>query len=223
MEIGLAVGDVFEGGFLTRLAIDLTCVFVLVRVIYYRTYRRADLFLTFFSFNLVIFLIAFVLNSVEMTLGAAFGLFAVFSMLRYRTEGISTVDMTYLFLGIAMGLMMAISSAGPLGLLAIGAILLTVTQILEGGWLTRREFRQEVLYDRIDLVNANARAAMIQDLRQRTGLDITRVSVEEIDLLKDAARVSVYHSGAAAPAPLAQAGAGPVGVRAAASAGVLLS
>jgi hypothetical protein len=196
--------------FFLRLLIDLVCVFVLVRVIYYRTYRRADLFLTFFSFNLVIFLIAFVLNSVEMTLGAAFGLFAVFSMLRYRTEGISTVDMTYLFLGIALGLMMAISGAGPVGLMAIGAILLTVTQILEGGFLTRRELRQEVLYDRIDLVNANARAEMIQDLRQRTGLDITRVQIDEIDMLRDAARLSVYHTGTAPqPAPVAYRATAP--------------
>ena len=86
--------SLLQGDFLPRLAIDLACVFALVRLVYHRTYRRADLFLTFFSFNLVIFLIAFVLNSTEMSMGAAFGLFAVFSMLRYRTEGISTTDMT---------------------------------------------------------------------------------------------------------------------------------
>lgn len=82
------IATFLQGGFLARLAIDLTCVFVLVRMIYYRAYGRADLFLTFFSFNLAIFIIAFVLNSTEMSMGAAFGLFAVFSMLRYRTEGI---------------------------------------------------------------------------------------------------------------------------------------
>ena len=66
-----------EAGFLPRLAIDLAGMFVLIRGIYFRTYRRADLFLTFFTFNLVIFLIAFVLNSATLSLGAAFGLFAV--------------------------------------------------------------------------------------------------------------------------------------------------
>jgi hypothetical protein len=191
MQIDLQSG--MGAGFFLRLLIDLACVFVLVRVIYYRTYRRADLFLTFFSFNLVIFLIAFVLNSVEMTLGAAFGLFAVFSMLRYRTEGISTIDMTYLFLGIALGLIMAISDAGWLQLVLIGAIVLAFTQILEGGWLTRRELRQEVLYDRIDLVDPRARGEMMRDLRARTGLNIHRVEIEAIDLLRDSARIVVYY------------------------------
>src|SRR5688572_6506154 len=171
----------FQGGFLPRLGIDLACMFVLIRVIYYRTYRRADLFLTFFSFNLVIFLIAFVLNSATLSLGAAFGLFAVFSMLRYRTEGISTTDMTYLFLGIALALIMAISPTGWAPLVVIGLIVLTLTLLLEGGVLVRRELRQVVHYDRIDLVNAHERDALLVDLRARTGLNIHRVEVQEID------------------------------------------
>ncbi len=180
-------------GLPVRLVIDLAAIFLLVRVVYYRAYRRTDLFLTFFSFNLVIFLIAFVLNSVEMTLGAAFGLFAVFSMLRYRTEGISTTDMTYLFLGIALGLIMAVSNAGPLGLVAIGAVIVLFTQLLESGILVRREYRQEVMYDRIDLVHVAARDELIRDLRARTGLPVHRVEVEELDLVRDAARLSIYH------------------------------
>jgi hypothetical protein len=182
-----------QGGFLVRLAIDLACVFVLIRVIYYRTYGRADLFLTFFSFNLVIFLIAFVLNSVTMTLGAAFGLFAVFSMLRYRTEGISTTDMTYLFLGIALGLIMAVGQSGWVQLALVGVVVLVFTQILESGWLIERELQQQILYDRIELVNAGAREALLEDLRSRTGLKIHRVEVQEIDLLRDAARLGVYY------------------------------
>jgi hypothetical protein len=91
--------DKLSGKFLMRLAIDLISVFIVVRLIYFKNYRRTDLFLTFFIFNLIIFLITFLLNKVEMSMGAAFGLFAVFSMLRYRTEGISAKDMTYLLLG----------------------------------------------------------------------------------------------------------------------------
>jgi hypothetical protein len=182
-----------EAGFLPRLGIDLACMFVLIRGIYYRTYRRADLFLTFFAFNLVIFLIAFVLNSATLSMGAAFGLFAVFSMLRYRTEGISTIDMTYLFLGIALGLIMAIGQTGLGPLFVVGAVVLVFTQILEGGWLARRELRQLVHYDRIDLVNAHEREALLADLRGRTGLNVHRVEVQEIDLLRDSAMLQVYY------------------------------
>lgn len=180
-------------GFLARLAIDLVCVFVLIRVIYYRSYGRADLFLTFFSFNLIIFLITFLLNRVEMTLGAAFGLFAVFSMLRYRTEGISAKDMTYLFLVIALGLIMAVGGGGLGQLVLIGATVLGCTQVLEGGWLTKREFAQQVLYDNIHLINAHSREDLIGDLKERTGLNVHRVDIQEIDLLKDAARLTVYY------------------------------
>lgn len=182
-----------QGGFLARLAIDLACVFVLVRGIFYRAYGRADLFLTFFSFNLAIFVIAFVLNSTEMSMGAAFGLFAVFSMLRYRTEGISTTDMTYLFLGIAIGLVMAVSNAGLLALAGVGALLVGFTFLFESGLVSRRELRHEVMYDTIKLVHAGEEAALIADLRQRTGLNIHRVRVEEIDLVRDMARIAVFH------------------------------
>jgi hypothetical protein len=67
------------------------------------------LLFTYIVFNLVIFFICFLLNKVELSMGAALGLFAVFSMLRYRTEGISIKDMTYLFLVIAMGLISAVT------------------------------------------------------------------------------------------------------------------
>jgi hypothetical protein len=167
-------------------------MFVLIRGIYFRTYQRADLFLTFFSFNLVIFLIAYVLSSSTMSLGAAFGLFAVFSMLRYRTEGISTTDMTYLFLGIALGLIMAVGEAGLFQLELVGVVVLALTQFLEGGWLTRREIRQSVHYDRIELVHTHEREALLEDLKTRTGLNIHRVEVEKIDLLRDAAQLAVY-------------------------------
>jgi len=189
-----------ESGLPLRLAIDVGCMLILIRGIYHRTYRRTDLFLTFFSFNLVIFLIAFVLNSTEMSMGAAFGLFAVFSMLRYRTEGISATDMTYLFLGIALGLMLAVSGAGAAGLALIGGIVLVSTFVLESGLLAKRELKQEVVYDRIELVDGRRRAELLEDLRQRTGLNVHRVQVETMDLLKDSAKlVLYYHADGKAP------------------------
>ena len=94
--------------FFVRLLVDVLTTTILIRLIYYRIYRRTDLFLTFFGFNFVIFLITYLLNKVQMSMGAAFGLFAIFSMLRYRTEGLSAKDMTYLFIVISVGLISAI-------------------------------------------------------------------------------------------------------------------
>ena len=193
MDIGFDPGSAFHNGMPQRLVIDLVCMLVLIRVIYHRTYRRTDLFLTFFSFNLVIFLIAYVLNSTELSMGAAFGLFGIFSMLRYRTEGISATDMTYLFLGIALGLAMAVSTAGLPGLALVGAVIVAGTALLETGVIARREVKQELIYDRIDLIDARRRAELLDDLRARTGLNVLRVEIEEIDLLKDSAKLLLYY------------------------------
>lgn len=180
------------GPLVMRLAIDLACVVILIRGIYFRTYRRADLFLTFFAFNLIIFLITFALNQANFTMGAAFGLFAIFSMLRYRTEGISANDMTYLFLVIALGMLMSISRGTWLELSGIGAFVLLFTLFLESGILARREQAKRIQYDNIALVPANVRKALIADLSVRTGLDVHRVEVHEIDFLRDSATLTIY-------------------------------
>ena len=179
--------------FLLRMMINITTTLVIIRGIYYRYYKRADLFLTFFAFNIVIFLITFLLNKVEMTLGAAFGLFAVFSMLRYRTENISAKDMTYLFIVIAIGLITSVSRGEWEELMLIGGIFILFTLLLESNWLIRREFSQQVFYEKIELVHLEKRKEMIADLKERTGLNIHRIEMQEIDLLKDAARITVYY------------------------------
>jgi len=196
-----ALTSQFQVAFLFRLGIDLICMFVLVRLIYYRAHRKTEFLLTFFALNLLIFFIAYVLNRVEIGLGAAFGLFAVFSMLRYRTEGISTTDMTYLFTGIAIGLITAVSEPNWIELTLFAAIILVMIQLLESGLIVKREIGQQILYDRIHLVHARDREALIQDLRQRTGLNVKRVEVREIDLLRDAATLMVYYPADASTAP----------------------
>ena len=190
---GLELFERLNWKFAIRLGIDLLTTMIVIRGIYYRHYRRTDLFLTFFSFNVTIFLITYLLNKVEMTMGAAFGLFAVFSMLRYRTENISAKDMTYIFIVIALGLVMAISKGGWDELGLIGLIVVVLMALLESDWLIRREQTQEVLYDRIELIQPNRRAELLADLKERTGLDIIRIEIGHIDLLKDAARIIIFH------------------------------
>lgn len=193
LQTGIALLDGVPMTLATRLILDIACTGVLVRGIYYRQYRRADLFLTFFSFNLSIFLITFLLNQVEMSVGAAFGLFAVFSMLRYRTENISTRDMTYLFMLIATGLIMAVSQVSFPVLLLIGAVILGTVAILESNLIARREYAQPVHYENIALIGPSCREELIADLRTRTGLDVHRIHVDEIDLLRDSARLTAYY------------------------------
>ncbi|AEI48517.1 DUF4956 domain-containing protein [Runella slithyformis] len=179
--------------FFVRLLVDLLTVTVLIRLIYYRIYRRTDLFLTFFGFNLIIFLITYLLNKVQMSMGAAFGLFAVFSMLRYRTEGLSAKDMTYLFIVISLGLISAIikGSWDELGL--VNGMIVLAVWLLEGNWLIKRELTKNVQYDKIELIVPERRAELIRDLRARTGLDIHRVEVQTMDFLRDSALIMIFY------------------------------
>ncbi|GAB2639914.1 DUF4956 domain-containing protein [Emticicia sediminis] len=184
--------DKLSSKFFIRLFIDLISVFVLIRLIFYKNYKKADQYLTFFAFNLVIFLITYLLNKVEMSMGAAFGLFAVFSMLRYRTESISTKDMTYLFLVIAIGLLSAISKGGWDELALLNGIILTATFLLESNWLIKKEFTKNIVYDNINLITPEKRTELLSDLKKRTGFNVHRVEIQEIDFLKDATRMTIY-------------------------------
>ncbi|MCB0397472.1 MAG: DUF4956 domain-containing protein [Flavobacteriales bacterium] len=182
-----------SGKFFMRLVIDFASVFVLVRFIYYPIYRNREYFFTFFIFNLIIFLITFLLNKVEMSMGAAFGLFAVFSMLRYRTEGISMKDMTYLFLVIAIGLITAVTKGSADEFILLNAIIIGVTYLLESNLLIKKEASKVIQYENIDMIKPERREELMADLEKRTGLKINRITLHKVDFLKDTAIIRIYY------------------------------
>jgi hypothetical protein len=179
--------------FFSRLLVDLFTVLILIRFIYFRIYKNGEFFFTFLVFNLIIFLITYLLNKVDMSLGAAFGLFAVFSMLRYRTEGISAREMTYLFVVISVGLITAVSKGTVIELLIINAIIILFVFLLESDLFLKRELSQTVQYDRLDNILPENKEQLLADLRKRTGLPIHRISIGNFDLLKDSAAIKVYY------------------------------
>lgn len=183
-----------------RLIIDLVSVFVLVRFIYYPNYKHRDLFFTYFIFNLVIFLISFLLNKVDLSMGAAFGLFAVFSMLRYKTEEIAIKDMTYLFLVIAIGLITAVTKIKDTAdyieyifLIGINASILLITFLLESNIFMKKEVVKTILYENIEMIKSGKQEELLADLRNRTGFNVHRYSIHKIDFLKDAAQIKIYY------------------------------
>lgn len=183
-----------------RILIDLLSVFILVRYIYYPIYKNREYFFMFFIFNLIIFLVSFLLNKVELSMGAAFGLFAVFSMLRYRTESISIKDMTYLFLSIAIGLVSAVTKIKDTSdnyeyvfLIGVNSMILLLTYLLESKIFVKKELNKTIVYENIDLIQSDKSEELMKDIRQRTGINVHRVSVQRINFLKDSAQVKVYY------------------------------
>jgi hypothetical protein len=182
-----------------RLLIDLATVFVLVRYIYYPIYKHREYFFMFVIFNLIIFLVSFLLNKIDLSMGAAFGLFAVFSMLRYRTENISIKDMTYLFLSIAIGLVSAVTKIKDapdqyeyVFLGGVNAVVLLITYLLESRVFTKKEAIKTIMYENIELIQPDRQQELLEDIRRRTGINVHRVSVQQINFLKDSAQLKIY-------------------------------
>ncbi|MBK5285868.1 MAG: DUF4956 domain-containing protein [Bacteroidia bacterium] len=179
--------------FFMRLGINIASMIILIRFIYFPAHKSKEYFFTFFIFNLLIFLITFLLNKVEMSMGAAFGLFAVFSMLRYRTEGITIKDMSYLFLVIAIGLINAVAKGSWDEFTLINLIILGFTYVLESNILMRREATKLIEYENIELIKPDRREELIFDLESRTGIKINRINISEVNFLRDTATIIIYY------------------------------
>lgn len=178
--------------FFISLGINLLNVALIILLIYFPNYRNLDYIFTFILFNLVIFLLTFVLKYVKLSVGAAFGLFAVFSMLRYRTEGLSLKDLTYMFIFIAMGVISAIQ-LDYMDLAIIHGVIFAGTFVLDGNVILRRELMKRIEYENIELIKPERMEELKADLRQRTGLNIHRVTIGKVNFLRDSATVNVYY------------------------------
>lgn len=183
-----------------RFLVDFLSVFVLIRLVYFPIYKKRELFFTYFVFNIVIFMICFLLNKVDLSMGAAFGLFAVFSMLRYRTEDISLKDMTYLFLVIAIGLISAVTkikgandATEAMFVGIINLLIIIVAYLLESKLLMKKESVKTIIYENINLIDAGRENELIEDIKRRTGINVHRVSIQKIDFLKDAAQIKIFY------------------------------
>lgn len=186
--------DRFNAAFFARLLVDLLSMIILIRLIYYPVYKRRDHMYTFYMFNLTIFIITYLLSGKSgLSTGAAFGLFAVFSLLRYRTEDISARDMTYLFTVIALGLMTSVNKGNILEIVTINSIILFAAFLLDGNVLMKTEFVKSIQYENIELIKPEKQEELLADLRTRTGLNIHKVSIGKVDFLRDTATVKVYY------------------------------
>lgn len=179
-------------GFYTNLLLDLAGMFLILILIYYPNYKRLDTLFTFVLFNVVIYLLTFLLNQVKISMGAAFGLFAVFSMLRYRTAGISVKDMTYLFVFIAMGLVSGIQLQFW-ELFIVFSIIFVMVFLFDTKLLIKREATKIIYFDSVEMIHLDKRQELIDELVSRTGLIIHRLSIDEISYLRDCATITVYY------------------------------
>lgn len=179
---------------LFRLAIEVLVAYVVIQRVYCQRYKSSEHTLTFWLFSIVTFSIAFLLRKVPMELGFALGLFAVFGVLRYRTESIGVKDLTYLFVVIGLALINALSNKkiSFVELLIVNVAIAGTVILLDGRHRRSHEGSLMVIFDRVDLLGPDRRPELLDELRKRMLIDPTRVVVHEVDLLRDTARLSVY-------------------------------
>jgi len=184
--------------------IDLLVMFLLnfavtaflIRFVYYPSRRSKDYVFTFFAFNAVTFLVSTLLAGVDISVSFSFGLFAVFSILRYRTDPIPIREMTYLFVFMALPVVNAvlIGQGQWASLLVANITMVVLLYVIEKEWGFAYETKKSITYEKIELIRPENRRLLLEDLRQRTGLDITRVEIGRIDFLRDTAELKISYN-----------------------------
>ncbi len=176
-----------------RFSFNLLVTLIIARGLYYRSAKRPEYVFTFLLISSTVFLLCFLLESVKLELGFALGLFAIFGILRYRTDAIPIKEMTYLFVLIGIAVVNALSnkkvSYAELGFANLAIIGLLAA--MEASWLTRRESKLAVVYEKVELLRPERREELLADLRERTGLDVVRVEVDQLCFLRDSAEITI--------------------------------
>ena len=182
---------------LIRLGVNTFILTLLIRFLYYPKTKRKDYLFTYYLIGTITFFLCFGLKKLDIDTGMGLGLFAIFGIIRYRTDAIEIKEMTYLFLIIGISVVNALAS-NQISISEVAVINLSVialTFILENLWLMKHETRKTINYERIDLITPDKHEQMKADLEKRTGLVINRVEVGKIDFLNDTAQVRIFYFG----------------------------
>ena len=179
---------------LMRFGFFMVVLFFIVYFLYYRKTHRRDYFFTLTLLSVSIFFLIYLLGSVKVKIGFALGLFAIFGVLRYRTETIPVREMSYMFGVISLSVINALADAlSFVELLLPNAAIALLIWLFEALVLKGNLATKLILYDRIELITPERRSELLEDLRKRTGLNITKVNVGSIDFLKDTAILKIEY------------------------------
>jgi len=182
---------------LFRFIFNTLVVFALIRYLYYPVAKRKEYFFTYMLVSTIVFLISFSLIKVDrLGIGVALGLFALFGILRFRTRQIPIKEMTYLFMVIGISVINALVTqlTSYVELLFINTMVLLVAWIGEKYLMMSKENSKNIVYEKIELVKPENRDKLIEDLENRTGLDIYRIEIGRIDFLRDTARIRIFYT-----------------------------
>ncbi len=182
------------GSLLIRFIVNLVFLFILVILLYFRYTKKEKFLFTFFVIGVTVFFICSILKDIRIDIGIGLGLFAIFQILRFRTRNFSVKDMAYIFTTIGISVINSVNTPGIpfIGFLIINSIIILTAFILEE-YLKNNSFcKYSIFYDNIDMLKPGSRHKLIKDLSARTGHDILKVEIRNIDLKREIAHLDVF-------------------------------
>lgn len=182
-------------GILTRFVITLAFLFVLIAVIYFRYSKKEKFVFTFFLIGIIVFFICSMLKGVDIAIGMGLGLFAIFTILRFRTRNFSLKDMAYIFTVIGLSVINSVNLPGfPFfGFMIINSIIVVAAFILEE-FMNKYSFdKQSINYDNIDLLKPENKRKLLKDLSTRTGQNILRIKIMKVDFKRETAELEIFY------------------------------
>lgn len=190
---------------LIRFLINLVVVVVIARVFYFPKSRRRDYMFIFINMAMSIFMLVSLMEGDAMNTGAALGLFAIFGIMRFRTEAVPIREMTYLFMLIALSVVNALAhgeyhpksdywdGVGLITMLFVNLVFVIMAWLFESSMLASTGCSKYIMYDNVTLIAPDKRDELKADLEKRTGLKIDRIEVGTIDFLKDSCMIRIFY------------------------------
>jgi hypothetical protein len=193
LDIPLFDDDFYKMMF--RFVINFTFLTFIIRFIYYPFAKRKDYVFTYYLISVIVFFLCFTLKKYELDIGMALGLFAIFGIIRYRTDPIPIKEMTYLFVVIGVSVINSLANKKMSYAEIIGAntLIITVLILIERYWALKQEESKSIVYEIIENIKPENYEILKSDLEKRMGLKINKVTIGNVDFLKDTANVTVFY------------------------------
>lgn len=178
-----------------RFFLNTTFLIIIIQWLYYKSVKKRDYLFTYYMIGVIVFFLCFTLKKYELDIGMALGLFAIFGIIRYRTNPVPIKEMTYLFVIIGVSVINSLANQKMSYAEIIGAniIIVSTIYIIERIWFRENTLSKNIIYDKIENIKPEMHDLLILDLEERTGLKITEVEIGKIDFLKDTTSIKIKY------------------------------
>lgn len=186
---------------IVRFVLNMLVTIFIINYVYFRATGKRSYVFTYIMISTTVFFLCFLLGSIELQLGFALGLFAIFGIIRYRTDTIPIREMTYLFLVITLSVINALTR-GEVSLSEIAftnIALMATTWVMEKVWMKRHLARRTIVFDRLDLIHPQKNNELIENVQNRTGMEVMKFSIGQIDLAKGTVKLIIFYKEGTTP------------------------